>query len=138
MLAEKERLATSEETPVWDRENDRVVWRGISYPWLVFYLIHVTTKNLIALLWNDRRNKWDPKEKIRFGTFSLERFYKLVWALHGISDEAFFEAFDACLAFDRFLENGEESERQRVIHRLENIRRLLHLDELFERKVVQE
>jgi len=91
------------------------------------WLVHENTEHLILIL-----ERYVEMAKMQgLGAFLIKASQALGQYVIGISSDAFIEIFYLLVCMDRLNREGDDRSRKEALFHLENIRKLLSLDELF-------
>lgn len=129
MPAEADKKFDKQVIPEWNTKGEFVLWGIRTIPAETFCAIDTN----ILFLWHClvEYPLWSSADKSESKAMIIETTYSLASSLNGLSAKAFVEAFHVSLAFQRFLRDKKEVDKEWARAHLLRIRRLLYLDHLF-------
>ncbi|GEM_PF-2679206 len=133
MLAEKVKtMGATEDKPRWSVDGKTIHWKGQIFPMVTFYMIHATTLSLMEIL--DVAERKSREEKDNFFHHLIDKYLSLSRLLQSLpAVQAWSESFYASLAIQRYWWEEDARSRLEAKERLEKVRKVIYLDELFMR-----
>lgn len=118
--------------PYLDKDSNNVYWKGRVFPFAAFYFINETTTLLLNILERNALKFQMPKEAISILLLGQNDF--LGQSLSGMSVDVLTQWVYASISIKCYVMSQEEEERLNARERLLNIREMLCIDDLFEKR----